>query len=224
MHDIGKIAIPDAILCKPGKLTRDEFAAMQTHAELGATLLAGSQSPVLRMAHEIALGHHERWDGSGYPSGLRGTEIPEAARIVAIVDVYDALEPRPRLSPRDAGIGSSEDSAGRAEARISTRELLDVFMSLLPEMRAIAETVTDAAEEETDFMQFNYPSSICADTHARRFLTNACAHRAYRTPPSGEPAPTQRPCPVWDCRARAISQERRSGLQTPYRPHRRPPR
>ncbi len=67
MHDIGKIAIPDAILCKPGKLTPDEFAVMQAHAQIGADLLAGSQSPVLRMAHEIALGHHEHWDGQRIP-------------------------------------------------------------------------------------------------------------------------------------------------------------
>jgi putative two-component system response regulator len=91
MHDIGKMAIPDAILCKPGKLTPNELATMQTHARLGARLLAGSRSPVLRMAHDIALCHHERWDGNGYPSGLKGIEIPEAARIVAVVDVYDAL-------------------------------------------------------------------------------------------------------------------------------------
>jgi putative two-component system response regulator len=147
LHDIGKIAIPDAILCKPGKLTSAEFAVMKTHAALGARLLAGSQSPVLRMAHQIALGHHERWDGSGYPSGLHGTEIPEVARIVAIVDVYDALSHdriyRPALPESEvlkilrAGRGSHFDP-----------ELLDVFMSLLPEMRTIAQTVTDFDEEE----------------------------------------------------------------------------
>ena len=160
MHDIGKIGIPDAILCKPGKLTPDEFAVMQTHAQLGAKLLAGSQSPVLRMAHEIALGHHERWDGSGYPSGLKGTEIPEAARIVAIVDVYDALTHdrvyRPALPEQEvltilrAGRGTHFDP-----------ELLDVFMSLLPEMRVIAETVTDA-EEENEVVQFSATESVPA--------------------------------------------------------------
>ena len=148
MHDIGKIAIPDAILCKPGKLTPDEFAVMQTHARVGADLLAGSQSPVLRLAHEIALGHHEWWDGGGYPSGLKGTEIPEAARIVAIVDVYDALIHdrvyRPALPEQEAlkimraGRGTHFDP-----------ELLDAFMSLLPEMRAIAEAVTEADDGDT---------------------------------------------------------------------------
>ncbi len=91
MHDIGKIGIPDAILQKPGKLTPEEFAVMKTHTRIGADILSGSTSPVLQMAREIALNHHERWDGKGYPRGLAGKAIPESARIVAIVDVYDAL-------------------------------------------------------------------------------------------------------------------------------------
>ena len=91
MHDIGKIGIPDAILQKPGKLTPEEFAVMKTHTRIGADILSGSKSPMLQMAREIALNHHERWDGKGYPRGLAGKAIPECARIVAIVDVYDAL-------------------------------------------------------------------------------------------------------------------------------------
>ena len=91
MHDIGKIGIPDAILQKPGKLTPEEFAVMKTHTRIGADILSGSQAPMLQMARDIALSHHERWDGKGYPRGLAGKAIPECARIVAIVDVYDAL-------------------------------------------------------------------------------------------------------------------------------------
>ncbi|MEN6408061.1 MAG: CHASE domain-containing protein [Thermoguttaceae bacterium] len=91
MHDVGKIGIPDAILRKPDKLTPAEFEIMKTHTLIGARMLDGSISPILQMAHNIALAHHERWDGSGYPKGLAGTDIPEAARIVSIVDVYDAL-------------------------------------------------------------------------------------------------------------------------------------
>jgi CHASE1-domain containing sensor protein len=91
MHDIGKIGIPDAILQKPGKLTTEEFAVMKTHTRIGADILAGSESSMLQMARDIALNHHERWDGKGYPRGLAGKAIPECARIVAIVDVYDAL-------------------------------------------------------------------------------------------------------------------------------------
>ena len=91
LHDIGKIGIPDAILRKPGKLTPEEFEVMKTHTRIGADILAGSNVPLLQMAREIALNHHERWDGQGYPRGLAGKAIPESARITAIVDVYDAL-------------------------------------------------------------------------------------------------------------------------------------
>jgi putative two-component system response regulator len=91
MHDVGKIGIPDAILRKPGKLTPEELEIMKTHTTIGAKMLAGSQSAILSMASDIALSHHEHWNGGGYPQGLSGAAIPESARIVAIVDVYDAL-------------------------------------------------------------------------------------------------------------------------------------
>lgn len=91
MHDVGKVGIPDAILRKPGKLTAEEYSVMQTHAVIGAKMLAGSLSPVLQMAEQIAHFHHERWDGAGYPDRLSGEEIPKAARILAIVDFFDAL-------------------------------------------------------------------------------------------------------------------------------------
>jgi PAS domain S-box-containing protein len=91
LHDVGKIAIPDCILLKPGKLTAQEFEVMKTHAALGARLLDGSGSPVLQMATIIAASHHERWDGSGYPNGLAGEEIPLVGRVVAVADVFDAL-------------------------------------------------------------------------------------------------------------------------------------
>jgi HD-GYP domain-containing protein (c-di-GMP phosphodiesterase class II) len=91
LHDIGKIGIPDTILRKPGKLTPEEFEVMKTHTRIGADILAGSNVPMLQMAREIALNHHERWDGKGYPRGIAGKAIPESARIVTIVDVYDAL-------------------------------------------------------------------------------------------------------------------------------------
>ncbi|MEO8672174.1 MAG: DUF3369 domain-containing protein, partial [Tahibacter sp.] len=94
LHDIGKIGIPDAILNKPGPHTSDESTIMRTHAELGARLLSGSRRPVFRLAAEIAMTHHENWDGSGYPRGLRGGDIPVAGRITAIADVFDALGSR----------------------------------------------------------------------------------------------------------------------------------
>lgn len=96
LHDIGKVGIPDAILQKPGKLTPEEFAIMRTHADLGAKTLEEvvnryPGNTFLQMGLEIARGHHEKWDGSGYPGGLSGLDIPLPARIMALVDVYDAL-------------------------------------------------------------------------------------------------------------------------------------
>ena len=91
MHDIGKIGIPDKILLKPGSLDLSELTVMQSHTILGAQILSGSHSPLLKLARLIALHHHERWDGSGYPQRLTGPAIPLAARIVSIVDQYDAL-------------------------------------------------------------------------------------------------------------------------------------
>jgi HD-GYP domain-containing protein (c-di-GMP phosphodiesterase class II) len=94
LHDVGKIAIPDAVLLKPGKLDAQEWEIMRSHAELGAEVLAGSASPVLQVAERIARTHHERWDGTGYPNGLAGEAIPLEGRIVAVCDVFDALTSR----------------------------------------------------------------------------------------------------------------------------------
>lgn len=94
MHDIGKVGIPDQILLKPGRLTEQEFAVMKQHPTLGFEILKGSQSPLVQLAAEIALAHHEKVDGRGYPNGLAGDAIPMSARIVAVADVFDALTSR----------------------------------------------------------------------------------------------------------------------------------
>jgi putative two-component system response regulator len=91
MHDTGKIGLPDAVLRKPGKLDAEEWRIMQTHTLIGYEILSKSEAPLFKLAAEIALHHHEKWDGSGYPDGLSQFEIPESARIVAIADVFDAL-------------------------------------------------------------------------------------------------------------------------------------
>lgn len=91
MHDVGKIGVPDEILLKPGSLTPEERKQMEQHAETGYRMLSGSNNPLLKLGAEIAWTHHERWDGSGYPRGLVGEQIPESARIVQIVDAYSAM-------------------------------------------------------------------------------------------------------------------------------------
>ena len=115
MHDIGKIGIPDGILLKPGVLTREEFSIMKTHAQIGFDLLDGSESTILQAAALIALTHHEKLDGSGYPRGLRGEEIPLFGRIVAVADVFDALtseRPYKRAWPVERAQAFLRDGAG----------------------------------------------------------------------------------------------------------------
>lgn len=116
LHDIGKLAISDAILLKRDSLTSAEMLHMRTHPESGAEILAGSHSEVLNMAEEIALTHHEWWDGTGYPSRLRGEQIPLCGRIVALADVFDALtHARPYKQPwsLDAAIQEIDHLTGR---------------------------------------------------------------------------------------------------------------
>jgi putative two-component system response regulator len=129
LHDIGKVGVPDSVLLKPGPLTRDESALMRRHPEIGDALCAPLQS--LRAVRPIILGHHERIDGSGYPRGLRGDEIPLLAQIVGIVDVYDALTSqrpyRPALSHEEAvAFILDETNAGRFN-----RRYVDVFLDTL---------------------------------------------------------------------------------------------
>jgi putative two-component system response regulator len=115
LHDVGKIAIPDNILLKPGRLSEREFDEMKQHASIGAELLSGSSSPVLETAREIAFTHHERWDGAGYPRGIAGEQIPIAGRIVAVADVFDALtheRPYKRASTAEQALETVLEGAG----------------------------------------------------------------------------------------------------------------
>lgn len=152
LHDIGKIGIPDSILLKPGRLDAHEFEIMKTHTTLGSEAIAraerraGPAASFLRLAKEIALGHHEKWDGSGYPYGLAGDAIPVSARLMAIADVYDALiSRRPYKVPLPheeavkiivAGKGSHFDP-----------DMVDAFLELQDSFRAIAARYADHAEQ-----------------------------------------------------------------------------
>lgn len=116
MHDIGKIGIPDSVLLKPGRLTPEEFEVIKTHPSIGAQILAGGRSDIIRLAEEIALTHHEKWDGSGYPNGLAAESIPLAGRIVAVCDVLDALlseRPYKKAWPVEEALAELERGAGK---------------------------------------------------------------------------------------------------------------
>jgi len=152
LHDIGEVAIPDSILVKPGRLSPEEYALMKKHTEIGANALEGSDLPVLHMARDIALAHHEKWDGTGYPKGLAGAEIPESARIVAIADVYDAL-----LSERVYRLPLSEDEAFSImvanKGKYFDPRIFDCFLRLLPEFRMIRGLMQDEDDLSIDFSE-----------------------------------------------------------------------
>lgn len=116
LHDIGKIGIPDALLRKAGPLTDGELRVMYTHTTIGARILGKSNSPLLQLAETIAISHHEKWDGSGYPNGLSGTDIPISGRIVAVADAFDAItNNRPYRKARSAEVAMAllREEAGR---------------------------------------------------------------------------------------------------------------
>ena len=137
MHDIGKIGIPDAILEKKGKLSTDEFAIMKTHPIIGAQILEGSEYPMLQMARGIALGHHEWWNGKGYPGGLAGEEIPEAARIVALADVYDAFS-NDRVYTKALPAAEVMERMLKKRGTQFDPYFYDIFVDLIPEFVKIS--------------------------------------------------------------------------------------
>jgi putative two-component system response regulator len=134
LHDIGKLVVPDAILLKPGKLTPGEREIMQTHTTAGAEILAQTNVPQMHVAQEIALHHHERWDGTGYPMRLRGTAIPIAARVTALADVFDALtHVRPYKQAWPIKDALAEIASLRGQQ--FDPELTDVFLALVPRLQ-----------------------------------------------------------------------------------------
>jgi response regulator RpfG family c-di-GMP phosphodiesterase len=163
LHDIGKISTPDRVLLKPGKLTPEERAVMETHALIGSRLLAGSRSPLLRTAEEIARTHHERWDGSGYPAGLAGIEIPFSGRICAICDVFDALTmERPYKRAWSVEEALAEIERGRGTQ--FDPDLVDAFLRIAPE-------VLDVGSPEWSYTSAGEPSPPHGDQEATPVAT-----------------------------------------------------
>lgn len=142
LHDIGKIGIPDSILLKPGKLDKDKWITMQAHTTLGADLLSSGKSKLLKLAREIALYHHEKWDGNGYPARIKGNEIPLVARICGLCDVFDALTTRrPYKEP-----WSVEDAVKEIKKCSGTHfdpKLVEFFMKCLPKILKIKDKYLD---------------------------------------------------------------------------------
>jgi HD-GYP domain-containing protein (c-di-GMP phosphodiesterase class II) len=157
LHDVGKVAIPDAILLKPGKLTAQERAIVETHAEEGHRLLKGSSSAILDLAATIALSHHEKWDGSGYPRGVAGEAIPIEGRIVAIADVFDALT-SDRVYRKAFAVEEAVEMMREQRGRHFDPVLLDAFMEVL------GNSGPDAREQAAD------PIAV-ADSALETFVT-----------------------------------------------------
>jgi len=145
MHDIGKIGIPDHILLKPGSLTPDEWEVMKGHTTMGSKILGNSKSPYLAMATEIALNHHERWDGGGYPNGKRGESIPLTARIMTLCDVYDALRSKRPYKPALDHLKTVDiiwRGDGRTQPEHFDPDVLAAFKGNDPTFRNIFESFT----------------------------------------------------------------------------------
>jgi putative two-component system response regulator len=160
MHDVGKIGIPDAILGKPGALTPAERTVMQRHTLIGSRILADSQSELMRQGQSVALTHHERWNGTGYPNGLAGDDIPLFGRICAVVDVFDAMTSRrpyrPAVTPREAfeamreGRGKHFDPAILDHFLTRRAEVLAIHDQMRQEASRQAAAWNDAADADTD--------------------------------------------------------------------------
>lgn len=138
MHDTGKVGIPHSILKSPNKLTDDEWVIMRQHTVIGHEILIRGEAPLFKLAAEVALGHHERWDGTGYPSGLMGEDIPQSARIVALADVFDALT-MTRPYKKSWTIEESFEHIQQAASTHFDPELVRNFLSIEDELRSIKE-------------------------------------------------------------------------------------
>jgi putative two-component system response regulator len=165
LHDVGKIGVPDAILLKPGPLSQEEFRIIKRHSEIGASLLGDGASRVLLLGARIALSHHERWDGSGYPGGLLGDAIPLEGRVAAVADVFDALTSHRVYRPA-MPLGEAMEVMRGERGRHFDPDLVDLFEASMGEMLAIRETHADPPPPEV---------VMVAIVDARRLFSDALA-------------------------------------------------
>jgi putative two-component system response regulator len=136
MHDVGKIGIPDSILMKPGKLTEEEFEIIKTHSTIGAKILTNSKAEILKIAEQIALSHHEKWNGKGYPQGLSNDNIPLVGRVVGLADAFDALtSKRPYKDPYP--VEMAIDIIKQERGQHFDPDIVDVFMENIDEVLKI---------------------------------------------------------------------------------------
>lgn len=151
MHDIGKISIPDSILQKPGPLTREEYEVIQQHTVIGGSIINETfdtlgSSEYRRIAHNVARYHHERWDGTGYPDGLKGTEIPLGARIMAVADVFDALSGE-RCYREAMDLDFCFETIRRGRGTAFDPQVVDAFLRLRPEIERVYEQLTSESKQ-----------------------------------------------------------------------------
>ncbi len=171
MHDIGKIGIPDNILMKKGRLTDDEFDLMKTHTTIGAKILARSNVEILQVAETIALSHHEKWNGKGYPAGLAGDQIPIEGRIVALPDAFDALTSRrPYKEPYPVDVAT--DIIRKERGAHFDPQIVDAFMDNFDKILQIREEVGSDAVIEGAFQWSE------RDLHSRRTDSKGAVYAA----------------------------------------------
>ena len=161
MHDIGKIGIKDSILLKPGKLTTEEFSIMKNHTIIGAKILSNSKRDVIKMGYELALNHHEKWDGSGYPLGIKGKDIPLTARVVAIADVFDALS-TDRVYKKAYPIETCIEILKEERNKHFDGEVLDLFLNKIDLILACKNNIDlqfkQSIDEDVFTVIFNNPT------------------------------------------------------------------
>ncbi|MBI4755749.1 MAG: HD domain-containing protein [Betaproteobacteria bacterium] len=167
LHDIGKVGIPDQILLKPGKLSADEWTIMRTHAVVGADAIEQAERdgdrPVefLVLAKEIARWHHEKWDGSGYPEGLRGEAIPVSARLMAVADVFDALI-SPRVYKAPMSFDRARDIIRDERGRHFDPDIVDAFLARFEDFEAIARRYADSEPGTRSATPFAFAPPVSA--------------------------------------------------------------